>query len=69
MQINELLNDFSCDQKRLSERKQQQKAKQDMTFSELENMFLDNSEIHEKFKGYEQKIDSDYDTIFYYESG
>jgi len=69
MQIGELLNGFSEDQKRLSERKNQQKSKREMTFNELE-MFLNNdSETIKNIDEFSQKIDSDHDTVFYYESG
>ncbi|XP_060858120.1 DNA excision repair protein ERCC-5 isoform X1 [Metopolophium dirhodum] len=69
MQIGELLNGFSEDQKRLSEKKNQQKSKREMTFNELE-MFLNNdSETIKNIDEFSQKIDSDQDTVFYYESG
>ncbi|XP_016661395.1 DNA repair protein complementing XP-G cells homolog isoform X2 [Acyrthosiphon pisum] len=69
MQIGELLNGFSEDQKRLSQKKNQQKSKREMTFNELE-MFLNNdSETIKNIDEFSQKIDSDHDTVFYYESG
>lgn len=69
MQIGELLNGFSEDQKRLSEKKNQQKLKREMTFNELE-MFLNNdSETIKNIDEFSQKINSDHDTVFYYESG
>jgi len=63
------LNGFSCDQKRLSERKKQQKAKQEMTLSELELFLNDSKNDTKSIEEYSQKIDSDYDTVYYYESG
>ncbi|KAL5237165.1 hypothetical protein ACI65C_004575 [Semiaphis heraclei] len=69
MQIGELLNGFSEDQKRKSEKKNQQKSKHEMTLNELE-MFLNNdSETIKNIDEFSQKINSDHDTVFYYESG
>ncbi|KAL4103452.1 hypothetical protein QTP88_018829 [Uroleucon formosanum] len=69
MQIGELLSGFSEDQKRISEKKKQQKSKREMTFNELE-MFLNNdSGTIKNIDEFGQKIDSDHDTVFYYESG
>lgn len=69
LQIGELLNGFSDDQKRLAERKKQQQSKREMTLNELE-MFLNNDNTNNtKIDEFGQKIDSDYDTLFYYESG
>ncbi|XP_060847212.1 DNA excision repair protein ERCC-5 isoform X2 [Rhopalosiphum padi] len=69
MQIGELLNGFSQDQKRLSEKKNQQKAKREMTFNELEKFLNDDNETTKNIDEFSQKIDSDHDTVFYYESG
>ncbi|XP_026821295.1 DNA repair protein complementing XP-G cells isoform X2 [Rhopalosiphum maidis] len=69
MQIGELLNGFSQDQKRLSEKKNQQKAKREMTFNELEKFLNDDNETIKNIDEFSQKIDSDHDTVFYYESG
>lgn len=68
LQIGDLLNGYSDDQKRLSERKNQQKSKREMTFNELE-MFLNNdNETNGNVHEFSQKIDSDQDTVFYYQS-
>lgn len=40
-----------------------------MTFNELETFLNDNNEASEKIDDFSQKIDSDHDTVFYYESG
>lgn len=69
MQIGELLNGFSEDQKRLSEKKSQQKSKREMTFNELEMFLNDDSETKRNIDEFSQKIDSDQDTVFYYDSG
>jgi len=69
MQIGELLNGFSEDQKRLTEKKYKEKSKREMTFNELE-MFLNNdSETINNINEFSKNIDSDHDTVFYYESG
>lgn len=70
LQIGELLNGFSDDQKRLAERKKQQKSKREMTLNELEMFLNDNNEENATIiDEFSQKIDSDHDTVFYYESG
>lgn len=70
LQIGELLNGFSDDQKRLEERKKQQKSKREMTFNELEKFLNDNNETNETIiDKFSQKIASDQDTVFYYKSG
>jgi len=69
MQIGELLNGYSRDQKRLSEKKDQQKSKREMTFNELEMFLNDDSNTIKNIDEFSQKIDSDHDTVFYYESG
>lgn len=63
------MNGYSNDQKRLAERKNQQKLKREMTFNELEMFLNDNSETATKIDEFSQKIDSDHDTVFIYESG
>jgi len=69
MQIGELLNGFSEDQKRKSQQKNQKKSKREMTLNELE-MFLNNgNETNTNIDEFSQKINSDHDTVFYYESG
>lgn len=68
LQIGELLSIHSDDQKRLLEKKTQQKSKREMTFNELE-MFLNNDEeTNKKIDEFSQKIDSEQDTVYYYES-
>uniref|UniRef100_A0A2H8TPS1 DNA repair protein complementing XP-G cells n=1 Tax=Melanaphis sacchari TaxID=742174 RepID=A0A2H8TPS1_9HEMI len=69
MQIGELLNGYSQDQKRLSEKKNQQKSKREMTFNELEKFLNNDNETIKDIDEFSQKIDSDHDTVFYYESG
>ncbi|CAH1731205.1 unnamed protein product [Aphis gossypii] len=69
MQIGELLNGYSQDQKRLSEKKNQQKLKREMTFNELEMFLNDDNKTINNIDEFSQKIDSDQDTVFYYESG
>lgn len=69
MQIGELLNGYSQDQKRLSEKKNQQKLKREMTFNELETFLNDDNKTINSIDEFSQKIDSDQDTVFYYESG
>jgi len=69
MQIGELLNGFSEDQKRLSEKKNQKKSKREMTLNELEMFLINDSETIKNINEFSQKIDSDHDTVFYYESG
>lgn len=69
MQIGELLNGFSADQKRLSERKKQQKSKHEMTLNELEMFLNDDSDTNKRIDEFSQKIDSDHNTVYYYESG
>lgn len=64
-----MLNGYSQDQKRLSDKKKQQKSKQEMTFSELEMFLNDKSNNKKSIDEFSQKIDSDYDTVFYYKSG
>ncbi|XP_022161036.1 DNA repair protein complementing XP-G cells homolog isoform X2 [Myzus persicae] len=69
MQIGDLLNGFSEDQKKRTEKKNQQKSKHEMTLNELE-MFLNNdSGTINNIDEFSQNIDSDHDTVFYYESG
>jgi len=62
------LNGYPHDIERLPENKKQQKTKKEMTCNELE-MFLNDSESDKTLEDYSQKIDSDYDTLFYYASG
>lgn len=69
MQIGDLLNGYSQDQKRLSEKKSQQKLKREMTFNELETFLNDDNKTINCIDEFSQKIDSDQDTVFYYESG
>lgn len=69
LQIGELLNGFSEDQKRLAEKKKQQKSKHEMTFKELEKFLNDKSDNSKAIGEFSQKIASDHDTVYYYESG
>lgn len=39
-----------------------------MTLNELEMFLNDNSETNHKVDEFSQKLDSDHDTVFYYES-
>lgn len=64
MQIGELLNGYSQDQKRLSEKKNQQKLKREMTFNELETFLNDDNKTINSIDEFSQKIDSDQDTVF-----
>ncbi|VVC44029.1 Hypothetical protein CINCED_3A003134 [Cinara cedri] len=68
LQIGELMNDFKDDQKRKTDTKKQQKSKHEMTLNELE-MFLNNkSNTSEPIGEFSQKIASDHNTVYYYES-
>lgn len=40
-----------------------------MTFNELEMFLNDDNAASTKIDDFSQKIDSDHDTVFYYESG
>lgn len=52
----------------MAERKKQQKSKREMTFNELEMFLKDDLEKNSSSNEFSQKIHSDHDTVFYYES-
>ncbi|XP_050529062.1 DNA excision repair protein ERCC-5 [Daktulosphaira vitifoliae] len=68
LQIGDLLQKYADDQKHLMNRKKLQKSKQEMTVSEME-MFLngDNTSV-DLDHDFGQKLNSDHDTVFYYQS-
>ncbi|XP_050426458.1 DNA excision repair protein ERCC-5 [Adelges cooleyi] len=65
LQIDDLLKKHADDQKRMMDRKKTQKSKQEMTVSEME-MFLNSSDGLDDDIG--EKLKSDSDTLFYYQS-
>lgn len=62
------MNIHSEDQKRLQEKKNQQKSKREMTLNELEMFLNEDEDANRETNEFSQKIDSDHNTFFYYES-